>query len=169
MKRRLIIIVVLIAMLFGFGALLHSPPSLVDAISGATSKAKRSERATVQMEGNYVFCINCSINGVDSALFRGKLKKLFSGQSEDLAVGSETAITVYISETDYALVRYAKKLHEQFAKAGVNVVFKEYSDTMLRSRVLSGRYEVFLASEDLLDFTVLENADYIVVNSSELR
>ena len=40
MKRRLILLAVVVALLAGFGALLHSPPSLVDAISGATPKAK---------------------------------------------------------------------------------------------------------------------------------
>lgn len=169
LKRKLIIIVVLIAMLAGFGSLLHSPPSFVDAVTGATPKAKKTEQSQAQLEGSYIFCINCAINGMDSASFRDELKKLFSGESDHLSVSSGSTITVYISETDYALARYAKKLCERFAEAGIQVDLKEYSDTMLRSRVLSGKYEVFLASEDLLDITALENADYIVVSSSEMR
>ena len=169
LKRKLIIIVVLIAMLAGFGSLLHSPPSLVDAVTGATPKAKRAEQAKVQLEGDYIFCINCSINEMDSDLFRGELKKIFLGEYDHLSFESDTVITIYILETDYALARYAKKLCERFEEAGIQVDLKEYSDTMLRSRVLSGKYEVFLASEDLLDITALENADYIVVSSSEMR
>ena len=46
MKRRLILLAVVVALLAGFGALLHSPPSLVDAISGATPKAKKAEQAS---------------------------------------------------------------------------------------------------------------------------
>ncbi|MBR2188285.1 MAG: hypothetical protein IJ860_02590 [Eubacterium sp.] len=169
MKRKLIITAVLLVILAGFGALLHSPPSIVDAFTGATPKVKRTEQAKVQLEGNYVFCINYSMNGMDSDSLRDELKRVFSGESDHLSVASITPITVYLSETDYALVRYAKTLCNRFAKTGVSVIFKKYSDTMLRSRVLSGRYEVFLASEDLLDLTALENADYIVVSSSEMR
>ena len=49
MKRRLILLAVVVALLAGFGALLHSPPSLVDAISGATPKAKKAEQASAQL------------------------------------------------------------------------------------------------------------------------
>lgn len=41
MKRKLILLVVTIVFLAGFGALLHSPPSMIDAITGATPKAKK--------------------------------------------------------------------------------------------------------------------------------
>lgn len=41
MKRKLILLAVTIVFLAGFGALLHSPPSMIDAITGATTKAKK--------------------------------------------------------------------------------------------------------------------------------
>ena len=41
MKRKLILLVVTIVFLAGFGALLHSPPSMIDAITGATRKQKK--------------------------------------------------------------------------------------------------------------------------------
>ena len=36
MKRKLILLVVTIVFLVGFGAILHSPPSMIDAVTGAT-------------------------------------------------------------------------------------------------------------------------------------
>ena len=42
MKRRLILLVVVIALIAGFGALRNSPPSILDAVTGATSKAKNA-------------------------------------------------------------------------------------------------------------------------------
>ena len=42
MKCRLILLVVVIALIAGFGALLHSPPSIIDAVTGATPKGKES-------------------------------------------------------------------------------------------------------------------------------
>ncbi len=41
MKRKLILLVVTIVFLVGFGAILHSPPSMIDAVTGATPKSKR--------------------------------------------------------------------------------------------------------------------------------
>ena len=41
MKRKLILLAVTIVFLAGFGALLHSPPSMIDAVTGATPKSKR--------------------------------------------------------------------------------------------------------------------------------
>jgi hypothetical protein len=51
LKRRLLILIIVIALLAGFGALLHSPPSLIDVITGATPKSKKTE--TVKPEGTY--------------------------------------------------------------------------------------------------------------------
>ena len=36
MKRKLILLVVTIVFLVGFGIILHSPPSMIDAVTGAT-------------------------------------------------------------------------------------------------------------------------------------
>ena len=51
MKRKLILLAVTIVFLAGFGALLHSPPSMIDAITGATPKAKKAAQAAAQLEG----------------------------------------------------------------------------------------------------------------------
>ena len=40
MKRKLILLVVTIVFLVGFGVILHSPPSIIDAVTGATPKSK---------------------------------------------------------------------------------------------------------------------------------
>ena len=53
MKRKLILLAVTIVFLAGFGALLHSPPSMIDAITGATPKAKKAAQAAAQLEGSY--------------------------------------------------------------------------------------------------------------------
>lgn len=42
MKRKLILLAVTIVFLAGFGALLHSPPSMIDAVTGATPKSKKA-------------------------------------------------------------------------------------------------------------------------------
>lgn len=41
MKRKLILLVVTIVFLVGFGVILHSPPSMIDVVTGATPKSKR--------------------------------------------------------------------------------------------------------------------------------
>ena len=42
MKRKLILLVVTIVFLVGFGVILHSPPSMIDAVTGATPKSKKA-------------------------------------------------------------------------------------------------------------------------------
>ena len=46
---------------------------------------------------------------------------------------------------------------------------KQYSGTMLRSRAVSGKYEAFLSESDLVSTDALENADYIILDSAEMR
>lgn len=41
MKRKLILLVVTIVFLVGFGVILHSPPSMIDVVTGATPKSKK--------------------------------------------------------------------------------------------------------------------------------
>ena len=46
MKRKLILLVVTIVFLVGFGVILHSPPSMIDAVTGATPKSKKAYLST---------------------------------------------------------------------------------------------------------------------------
>ena len=66
MKRKLILLAVTIVFLAGFGALLHSPPSMIDAITGATPKAKKAAQASAQLEGSYVLGINMMSDDLDN-------------------------------------------------------------------------------------------------------
>ena len=58
MKRKLILLVVTIVFLVGFGAILYSPPSMIDAVTGATPKSKKAAQVSAQLEGSYVLGIN---------------------------------------------------------------------------------------------------------------
>ncbi len=61
MKRKLILLVVTIVFLVGFGVILHSPPSMIDAVTGATPKSKKAAQASAQLEGSYVLGIKAGI------------------------------------------------------------------------------------------------------------
>ena len=63
MKRKLILLVVTIVFLVGFGVILHSPPSMIDAVTGATPKSKKAAQASAQLEGSYVLGINMMSDG----------------------------------------------------------------------------------------------------------
>lgn len=172
MKRKLILLAVTIVFLAVFGALLHSPPSMIDAITGATPKAKKAAQAAAKLEGAYVLCINIMSDGLDDEDARNVIKKLALDVSEtDETDPTETEIRfrLYVSENDYALVRYAKKLCNRLEQAGFSVDLTEYSNTMLLSRVISGKYDVFLASDNFMDITTLEQMDYIIMDSEEMR
>ena len=66
-------------------------------------------------------------------------------------------------------VSYAKKLCDRLKQAGFSVDLKEYSNTMMLSRVVSGKYDVFLASDDFIDVTTLTQMDYMIMDSEEMR
>ena len=82
MKRKLILLVVTIVFLVGFGAILHSPPSMIDAVTGATPKSKKAAQASAQLEGSYVLGINMMSDGLDNENTRNKLKELALDDSE---------------------------------------------------------------------------------------
>lgn len=169
MKRRLILLVIVIAFLAGFGTILHSPPSIVDAVTGATPKAKKEVQESAQLEGNYVLCMNTLSPKLNSENVRDEMKTIALVTSNEKLTEAEIGFYIYVSESDYALVKYTKKLCERFEKIGIDVKLKEYSSTMLYSRIVSGKYDVFLASEDFLDVTALEQGDYILLDSDEMR
>lgn len=169
MKRRLILLAAVILLLAAIGALVHSPPSLFDSVSGATPRAKRAAQKAAQLDGKYIFCINPSADGLADETIRTDLENFISGKTSSLQAADTIDFYMYVPETDYALVRYAKALCERLEKSGADVTLKERSNTMLRSRAVSGRYETFLAAQDLLDAEDLSQADFIVLDSTEMR
>lgn len=169
MKRKLILLVVTIVFLVGFGVILHSPPSMIDAVTGATPKSKKAAQASAQLEGSYVLGINMMSDGLDNENTRNKLKELALDDSETNLMKTDISFRLYVSETDYPLVSYAKKLCDRLKQAGFSVDLKEYSNTMMLSRVVSGKYDVFLASDDFIDVTTLTQMDYMIMDSEEMR
>ena len=142
MKRKLILLVVTIVFLVGFGAILHSSVSMIDAVTGATPKSKKAAQASAQLD---------------------------SETNETDLMKTDISFRLYVSETDYPLVSYAKKLCDRLKQAGFSVDLKEYSNTMILSRVVSGKYDVFLASDDFIDVTTLTQMDYMIMDSEEMR
>ena len=82
---------------------------------------------------------------------------------------TDISFRLYVSETDYPLVSYAQKLCDRLKQAGFSVDLKEYRNTMMLSRVVSGKYDVFLASDDFIDVTTLTQMDYMIMDSEEMR
>lgn len=169
MNRRLILLVLAVALLAGFGSLLHSPPSLIDAVSGATPKSRKAAQEAVELEGSYVFCINPDTDKLLNSSTSGELKKFMTGESDSLPAMNDFPHNLYVSDADAALLKYAKMLCEKLDKAGVEVELRTFSDTMLRSRIVSGKYEMFLASENLIDMNQWDANEYLVLDSSEMR
>lgn len=169
MKRRLILLVLVVALLAVFGSLLHSPPSLIDAISGATPKSKKAAQEAVELEGAYVFCINPDTNKLLNSSTCQELKDFITGESDSFPAMENFPHNLYVSDDDTALLKYAKALCERLDKAGAEVELRTFSDTMLRSRIVSGRYEMFLASEELVNMDQCETDEYFVLDSSEMR
>lgn len=62
MKGKFITLVLTLGFLAAFGVFMHSPPSILDGLTGATPKAKRAAQMAAPLEGNYLFCITLRWN-----------------------------------------------------------------------------------------------------------
>lgn len=169
MKRKLILLTAVIVLMACFGKLLKSPPSIIDTVTGATPKATKEEQEAAQLDGSYYFCMNTEKGALSEQSVREDVKAFVIGKKEELTEGSELKLTMYVMDTDYALLRYAKKLCARFKEAGADAKVKEYNSEMLFSRVLTGWYEILLAGSETFDVSLLEQADYIVLNSEEME
>jgi hypothetical protein len=67
------------------------------------------------------------------------------------------------------LLCYATALCERLTAAGADVTLKQYSETMLRSRAINGRYQLLLVSENTLDATALPDADILLLSAEEME
>lgn len=170
MKRKLFLIFFVLAFLAGFGALLHSPPSVLDMVSGATPKAKKTAQASASLQGDYLFCINPKADGLSSPAVRNALMNFVSGKQDalsSLAPGSSYSLS--ICKTDDALIQYAETLEASCKQAGIKLQIRRYSSVMLRSRAVSGRFSLLVASSsaDILDEKALEQTDYMILHSDD--
>ena len=135
--------------------------------------AEAIDRYAAQMaaplEGNYLFCINPALEPFSDADFRNDLKAFVSGETEVLSDAGLPHMTLSVCETDYPLLCYATALCERLTAAGADVTLKQYSETMLRSRAINGRYQLLLVSENTLDATALPDADILLLSAEEME
>lgn len=173
MKGKFITLVLTLGFLAAFGVFMHSPPSILDGLTGATPKAKRAAQMAAPLEGNYLFCINPALEPFSDADFRNDLKAFVSGETEVLSDAGLPHMTLSVCETDYPLLCYATALCERLTAAGADVTLKQYSETMLRSRAINGRYQLLLVSENTsentLDATALPDADILLLSAEEME
>ena len=110
MKGKFITLVLTLGFLAAFGVFMHSPPSILDGLTGATPKAKRAAQMAAPLEGNYLFCINPALEPFSDADFRNDLKAFVSGETEVLSDAGLPHMTLSVCETDYPLLCYATAL-----------------------------------------------------------
>ena len=141
MKGKFITLVLTLGFLAAFGVFMHSPPSILDGLTGATPKAKRAAQMAAPLEGNYLFCINPALEPFSDADFRNDLKAFVSGETEVLSDAGLPHMTLSVCETDYPLLCYA----------------------------INGRYQLLLVSENTLDATALPDADILLLSAEEME
>ena len=97
------------------------------------------------------------------------IKKAAAGE-ENLILSDDRQrqLSVYVLKTDKALLEYAHTLADKLEKAGVHVKIKAFGETMLRSRIVSEKYQMFLASKDIMEMEELKQIDYSLVNSEKM-
>ena len=134
------------------GGATHSPPSVIDAVTGATRKSKKN---TSEYNGSYIIGIN-----TESTL-QSEIIAICSGK--DTGTENENGnICLFIPESDSKANSFAKEISERLETSGFDTEVRQYSDTMLRSRIISRKYDIFIAAEELIDSDLLHDTDYII-------
>ena len=151
LKRRLILLAVTAAFIAFMGGATHSPPSVIDAVTGATRKSKKN---TSEYNGSYIIGINTEIAE------KSEIIAICSG--EGTAMCASGHIRLFIPESDSKSNSYAKEISERLEKSGFDTEIRRYSDTMLRSRIVSEKYDIFIATDELIDSGLLHDTDYII-------
>lgn len=166
LKKKLMIALAVIVFLTAFGRLLYQPPSFMDFITGATPRRRKAEQEEAVLEGQYVFGMNTADDVLSDSALRDEVKAFVKGTSDYYPVDS--VLYIDVPETDYALIRYAENLASRIENAGAQTELIKYSSTMILSRVICGKYQVFLISSDTLGHTALENTDILQMSSEEM-
>jgi hypothetical protein len=131
MKRRVFLIVVSVIFIALIGWFMNNPPSLVDAITGATPKSK-AKAAEAEPQG-YVLAINEELAALPA------IKRALEGEPH---TGS---VTVRLSVTDDSFTAHrAEELAQRLKRSGVAAEVRAYSEMMLFSRAVAGKYELLL-------------------------
>jgi hypothetical protein len=135
LKRRTFIAIATIIAIAAFGALLQNPPSLIDAITGATRKSRPLILSVAPK--SYTLAVNperFKISDIEAAL---------SGQ------GSYDGAEIQLSILEGIFTeRKSDEISESLSVAGFNPKVNAYSETMLFSRAIAGKYDLLLYPAD---------------------
>ena len=91
-------------MIAGFGALLHSPPSIIDAVTGATPKAKKAAQSSAQLEGSYIFCMNPLLDKLSDEDIREQLKAFVTGKTDSIRTDTELSFDIDFENLYYNML-----------------------------------------------------------------
>ena len=145
---------------------MHYTPPFLDAVSGASKRVSSGEDA---LDGSYIFVMNTRAAGLADAENRRLVESAVMNRKQRKETGADNiAFTLYVSETEPALIRYAGELSERLKDDGINVIVKVYSRIMLRSRIFAGKYEAFLSTRGFIEAEALEHSEYFTLDAEDM-
>lgn len=154
-KRTLRVAILMLAAIGVIAAFAQSP---IDAFSGATPKSQRA--ASDRLTGSYVFGVR------DSANLTTYTDTISHSRKTTLPV---QPLTVFVPSDDAALLDYAQKWQSRLAKQHVTIVIKPVDSTLLRSRVMAGKYDAYLASTSIFPDNFLKGKAHQIFKAYEMR
>ena len=147
--------VLMLAVISVIAAFVQSP---IDVFSGATPKSQRA--ASDKLTGTYVFGVR---DNTELAAYAYPLS-----HSQKIAA-SAAPLTVFVPSDDAALLSYAQKWQARMARQRVTITIKPLDSTLLRSRVVAGDYDAYLASTDVFSDDLLEGTPHRLFKAYEMR
>lgn len=156
-----------VAAIVGIAAFFNVKNPVADAVTGATVRVEGSQ--PTELKGEYMLVINKLSKAFEDEGDRENVKKAAAANAVGADVSSLPDFSIAVSESDSALVSYSQELCNALSASGADIKVKKYSKTLLRSRVIAGKYDVFIASRGFTDAEAIKNADYIMLKAEGMK
>ena len=166
MKRKIILIAVTLCLLAAFGALLHSPPSLLDAISGATrrARARNIDITNIIAPSEYTLFINTDIPPLNDGATRLAIRQSVLDEAAAERCSLEPIyLGLAVVDGNRFLSERADMIVMQLETVGIDAQICEYSEMMFLSRAVYGKYDLLLIADGEPALPDLADAESIVI------
>jgi|GEM_PF-6009895 hypothetical protein len=145
-KRGAILAAATVLFLICAGIFLRLPPSLVDAVTGATPRSRPKPTAIKQPKPSATCMLYMNIRspGLADEAIRSAIRRAVTGEPTAIPAVS---LRLAVSDDDPFPEYYAGILRERLARIGVAAEIRRYDKVMCLSRALAGKYDLLLAPE----------------------
>ncbi|RKJ81699.1 MULTISPECIES: DUF6921 family protein [unclassified Pyramidobacter] len=161
-KRAFIVAALTLCLIAGTGFYYRSR---LDALSAASSGARRAHAGEKELDGLYLLAVNPRVDA-SGELLRG-LREAALGRPARFGRPGELKLAYTTDEK--ALGVYARRLARRLERAGLNVKLSPCSPVMLRSKALAGKYDLFVTPRRVILMSDIGRLGALTLKAREME